>query len=319
MQPDLILTLGDFQFSGSEIPERIPFGSEQNIVVHDLVGGVRVADSMGAMLAPIEWSGLLRGENAVLRGRYLERMCRDGKPVELMWSDFSYLVVVKSFSGDFERFYQVPYRISCLVVGDLSDPVTTLAAPSIDDLIDADMSSAFDLGDLIGDGPLSSALGTLNTAISAVSSFAKAAQSTINTVLVPLAAAKARVSVLVASASNTVANVSTLGGILPNNPVSTQAAKLSGQVAAMTQLPSLYNLNAVLGRMGGNLGTIGKGTNSITQAGGNLYDMAAKAYGDATAWTTLAKANNLSDPQLSGVNTVSIPVTPDGAGGVLNA
>ena len=74
-----------------------------------------------------------------------------------------------------------------------------------------------------------------------------------------------------------------------------------------------------LGRMGGNLGTIGKGTNSVTQAGGNLYGIAAKAYGDATAWTTLAKANKLSDPQLTGVNTITIPDAPDGAGGVFHA
>ena len=45
--PDLILQLGDFQFQQQEIPESIPFGGEQALAVHRLVGGVKVVDAMG--------------------------------------------------------------------------------------------------------------------------------------------------------------------------------------------------------------------------------------------------------------------------------
>ena len=319
MQADTVLTLGDFEFARYEIPEKIPFGGEQRLVVHELVGGVRVIDAMGRADAPLEWSGLFQGENALARARYLDGLRVAGQSLILTWDEFMFEVLVASFRADYQRFYQIPYRISCTVVKDLSNPVTSIADAGIDELIGDDMNSANSLGDLIGDGPLSGLLGTLDSAIGAVSSFATAAQSTINSVLQPLAAVQARVQVLIGSVGNTVANVTTLGGILPNNPIAQQAAKLTGQVAAMTQLPQLYNLQSVLGRMGGNLGTIGKGTNSITQAGGNLYDMAAKAYGDATAWTTLAKANKLADPQLTGINSVTVPATPDGSGGVLYA
>lgn len=314
------LIIGDsFDFSRYEIPEKITFGGEQRLVVHELVGGVRVIDAMGRADAPLEWSGLFQGETAMARARYLDGLRIAGKPLMLGWDELRYKVVMSSFRADYERFYQIPYRINCTVLEDLSNPVVAIVDAGIDALMLYDMNSANALGDLIGDGPLSDLLGALDSAISAVSSFATAVQSTINSVLQPLAAVQARVQILVSTVGNAVANVATLGGILPNNPIAQQAAKLTGQVTAMTQLPQLYNLQSVLGRMGGNLGTIGKGTNSITQAGGNLYDMAAKAYGDATAWTTLAKANKLADPQLTGINSVTVPPTPDGSGGVLYA
>lgn len=319
MAPDTILTLGDFEFSRLEIPEKIPFGGEQRLVVHELVGGIRVIDAMGRNDAPIEWGGLFQGDTALARARYLDGLRIAGQSLVLTWDELIYEVVISSFKAEFERFYQIPYRISCTVLQDLSSPVTSIADPGIDDLIAEDMNSANGLGDLIGDGPLSGLLGALDSAISTVSSFATAVQSTINGVLAPLAAVQARVGLLISSVGNTVSNVATLGGILPNNPIAQQAAKLTGQVTAMTQLPQLYNLQSVLGRMGGNLGTIGKGVNTVTQAGGNLYSMAANAYNDATAWTTLAKANKLSDPQLIGINTLVIPSVPDNSGGVMSA
>ena len=317
--PGIVLTLGDIQFARYEIPERLSFGGSQTLVIHKLVGGKRVIDAMGRDDAPLAWSGLFQGETALARARYLDGMRVSGQKLYLTWDEFRYEVLIASFRADYERFYQIPYQISCEVVEDLSTRVWSAPSAGIDELIGDDMNSANSLGAAIGDGPLSDLLKTLDSAISAVSSFATAVQSTINSVLQPLAAVQARVQILIGAVGNTVSNVTTLGGILPNNPIAQQAAKLTSQVTAMTQLPQLYNLQSVLGRMGGNLGTIGKGTNSVTQAGGNLFDIALKSYGDATAWTTLARANNLSDPQLSGVNTVSIPATPDGSGGVLNA
>lgn len=319
MQPDTILTLGDLEFSRLEIPEKITFGGDQHLVVHELVGGTRVIDAMGRQDAPLEWSGLFMGQNAMERARYLDGLRVAGKPLVLTWDEFLFEVVISSYKADFERFYQIPYRISCMVLQDLSFPVVSIADPGIDDLISDDMNTANGLGELIGDGPLSSLLGTLDGAIKNVSSFATAVQSTINSVLIPLAAVQARVQILIGSVGNVISNVATLGGVLPNTSIAQQAAKLTGQAAAMTQIPHLYNLQSALSRMGGNLGSIGKSTNTITAAGGNLYGMAAQAYNDATAWTTLARANKLTDPQLTGVNTIVVPSVPDNSGGVLSA
>ena len=206
-----------------------------------------------------------------------------------------------------------------MVLADLSQPVTTITTAGVDEWITNDMTTANALGVSIGDSQLTGYLATLDSTIKSVSSFATAANSTINGVLAPLAVVYARVKVLTSSVGNVVSNVTTLGGILPSNPISQQAISLMGQVNAMTQLPRLYNLQSVLGRMGGNLGSVGTSGASLSTAGGNLYQIASKTYGDAMAWTGLAKANSLTDPTISGVKTLTIPALPDSSGGVLNA
>jgi len=56
---------------------------------------------------------------------------------------------------------------------------------------------------------------------------------------------------------------------------------------------------------------------TLTTAGGNLFQIAAAQLGDATQWIRIAQLNNLSDPMLSGVVTLSIPpVDPNAGGGI---
>ncbi len=45
----------------------------------------------------------------------------------------------------------------------------------------------------------------------------------------------------------------------------------------------------------------------VIQSGGNLFELAAKLYGDATLANILAQANGLSDPFLQGVVTLTVP------------
>lgn len=54
---------------------------------------------------------------------------------------------------------------------------------------------------------------------------------------------------------------------------------------------------------------------SVVVAGGNLFALAAKYLNDATQWIRIAQANQLADPQLSGVQTLIIPPVNPGAGG----
>jgi hypothetical protein len=55
----------------------------------------------------------------------------------------------------------------------------------------------------------------------------------------------------------------------------------------------------------------------IVVAGGNLFALAAEYLNDATQWIRIAQANQLSDPQLEGVNTLVIPpVDPTAGGGI---
>lgn len=318
---DLVLQLGDFQFQRQEIPESIPFGGIQRLAMHDLVGGTRVVDAMGAFTAPIDWSGWLLGQNALARARQLDGMRAAGEVLVLQWSELSFAVVVRDFRADFQRWYQIPYRITCEVVEDLTLSTAGASLPSMDSLIKGDLSTANGLSSSIGDTTLTGLMGTLSSAVSTVSSFANAAQSTLNSVLQPMAAVRTQVSTLIAATNNTLINVTTLGGILPNNPISTQVSRITGQIVAAQQLPALVQLDRVVGRMQLNVGSIYNSAKQVTVSGGNLMNIAAKEWGDAMAWTGLAKANPQlgGDPQLSGIQTVTIPPSKDNVGGLLNS
>ena len=54
---------------------------------------------------------------------------------------------------------------------------------------------------------------------------------------------------------------------------------------------------------------------TLTVAGGNLFRIAAEQLNDATQWIRIAQANNLSDPVLSGIVTLTIPPPDPTAGG----
>ena len=54
---------------------------------------------------------------------------------------------------------------------------------------------------------------------------------------------------------------------------------------------------------------------TITVAGGDLFQIAAKYLGDATQWIRIAQLNGLADPVLSGVVTLAIPQPNPLAGG----
>jgi len=311
------LSLGDMTFGGFEVPEVIPWGGDQALTVHELVGGTRVADAMGRKDAPIEWSGIFLGSTAVDRAQYLNTQRILGQQLTLTWSSLNFLVVIESFTANYEFEYRIPYRIRCVVVQDNSTPTVAGDVPDIDAQLTQDLNTANGLGGQIGDGVLSGLLGTLNTAMSAVSTFANAAQSTISSVLQPIQAVQSRVQTLISASDNTMLNVTTVGGVLPNNPVAQTVGKMGAQLNAYQQQPLLLNLRSVMGRMTTNLGSVAGATRSETVAGGNLMQIASREYGDPMAWTGIAKANGLTDPMLAGVQTIQIPNQPDNAGGVL--
>jgi hypothetical protein len=314
----IILKLGDVVFGDTEAGT-IPFGGDQKLNIHRLVGGKRIIKAMGDDPLPLEWSGIFVGANALEKALTLHRMKNDGRSLVLTWSFMSYLVLIRTFVGNFEAPFNIPYRIVCEVVEDRTNLPPTNSAFDVNQAINGDMTTAQGLSDGIGDSTLSSLTTTLNTAISNVSNFAKATQSTINSVLQPLNAVRSQVSVLIASSENVLKNVTTVGGLLPNNSLAKSVASLTSQVNSTLAGGQLAQLNSVLGRMGTNLGQINSSVKTVTVAGGNLFDLAAKSYGTATGWTTIASANGVTDPEVTGVSTLNIPKNTNDTDGILEA
>ena len=317
--PSVQVTLGDITFEGFEVPERLPFGVGQSLVVHKLVGGARSVDSMGRDDPPIEWSGTFMGVTALDRALYLKNQVVLGQAQLLTWGQLRYLVKIEQFEPQYEFPTRIPYRISCIVVEDQGGSVKTLAPYSLDDQMSQDMDTANGLGALVGDGVLSSALSVLSAAISGVSSFANASQSTINSVLGPLGAVQTQTTTLLAASINTTQNIASVGGLVPSSPLLQQVQALANQSNAFTSQPALLSLQGVIGRMNANLGSAAGNSTTRTVAGGNLMSIAADQYGDAMAWTGIAKANGLTDPVVSGVSTLIVPNVADSTGGLLGA
>lgn len=316
-QPDTTVNLGQFQFALFEIPSKISWGGSQRMAVHELVGGQRVIDTMGRADRALEWSGLFMGLNATERARFLDTLRVQGAAQTLTFGQFKYSVLVKEFHAEYERFYQIPYRIELEVIADLANPVNTVAPPSIDSDIITDYNVCGILAAQVNDSSLLSLLATVGNAIANISAFAYAAKSQIASVSQPLASAQSRILALIGISNGVLAGATTFGAVIPSSPGG--AASLIAQTSNMGQLNSLNQLTMVVGRMAANLGAVSASPNTVTTAGGNLFSIAGQQYGDPTAWTGIAKANNLTDPFIQGSKTLNIPKLPDTAGGILNS
>lgn len=290
-----------FTFDYAEVPEHITVGGSHKLVIHSLVGGARVIDAMGRDDADLSWSGHFLGANANNRSAYLDGLRIAGKPLRLRWYRYDYDVLVSDYHATFEQAFKIPYTITFKVIKDNAKASTAFLPSGFDDSINDDSNMLTTLSVGIGSPSLTSAVATLNTAVKAVRTFVGATTSTINSVLAPLKMVQTQVSLMIVSATG-----------------ASSSSNLLNKSLALTQLPQLYAIQSVANRLGGNLNlTSGSNTtNTITQTGGNLYQLAQRFYGDATRWTTIAQANGLSDPDLIGINTLKIPANSMDNGGV---
>ena len=104
---------------------------------------------------------------------------------------------------------------------------------------------------------------------------------------------------------------------------------LNGQAENEIFLLNLYNLKNILEVMQQNISLLVSGTQgqNLTQASGNLFQMASDYYGDATLWGTLVQANTAQildangfiSPNIIGINTILYPPIPtQPVGGIIS-
>ncbi|SMF96032.1 hypothetical protein SAMN02949497_3412 [Methylomagnum ishizawai] len=311
---NLKVKLGDFEFRRFEVPDAIHTGGTQILAVHQLIGGNRVVNAMGQSYANIEWSGTLTGPDAWNRMAALDAMRKSGKRYVLSFYGLRAPVVIEELRRTIHTVALIDYSISLLnVTGAKLPPQETTQ-----DAVGKDVAETKALGKRVDDGILTDALDTLDGAVQKVSDFANAAQDTINSVMQPIGAVVGRVQELITTTTtNTVVNITTLGGILPTNPIARKVGGLVGGVTKYTHLPQLYQLQSTMGRMSTNVGGAATAGKTVTVAGGNLYRVAAKETGNAADWSALAKANGMTDPKIEGVKTLTLPKNPGATGGVL--
>lgn len=130
-----MLILGPILFRNFEIPQHITIGGRQRLTVHQLPGGVRVVDAMGADDAELGWSGILSGPDAGDRARSLDSLRQGGLAWPLAWDGWRYTVIISRFEADSTNPWWLPYRISSCVLaeGDLAAPELLPLDPTADE------------------------------------------------------------------------------------------------------------------------------------------------------------------------------------------
>ncbi len=179
---DSILILGDIVFDYVEIPDDFNFGGQQLLKVHQLIGGARTIDALGRSDDDIVFAGLFFGKNAAERARAVDYMRVAGKEVELIFGEFIYLVVIKTFEPIFERYYQVKYKVTLTVVNNLTLPVPVPLPNNYNSAVDNDLQI---IGDLLGAAnstALTAAVANLNASVAAGGNLATATPDQLNAI-----------------------------------------------------------------------------------------------------------------------------------------
>jgi nucleoid-associated protein YgaU len=260
---------------------------------------------------------------------------RNGNVCRLTWESFQYTVVISEFKADFNKRFWIQYSMSCQVVEDEVDAIPVPATPSPNDALKQDSATATQLSLQVNLQDIVAAVQAVGTAIVNVTNAAQpianglvslnapqigpqvgpsstlsvATNTAIQAARAPLAALQNAVQGAIASCEQGVEALPSLGYIDPTQSMSGQVNALVAQCNAAAQLPSLYELNALTFRMEDNLDLVADpaGNNQIVTGGGNLYQLAAQEYGDATRWTDIADASGINDPMMTGFNTVTVP------------
>lgn len=142
------LTLGPVVFREFELPECVTFGGRQRISLHHLGDGDRVVSVLGSEDADIRFSGIFSGSNATTRAIILDELRCSGRVMELIWGEFAYSVIIRSFRAEYRNATWIPYEIVCIVdrnaINGLADASLTLIESALADLRSAsDYSSPY--------------------------------------------------------------------------------------------------------------------------------------------------------------------------------
>lgn len=307
------LILGDFEFLGFEVPTRLAFPGKQKTVIHQMIGGKRTIDVLGTEYDPLTWSGIITGAQSNDRVMALERMRDAGDQVIMTLDGYSFTVVITSFTPSYDFIYRRPYTIEVAVVSRNDSPLRVDALTgALDALVNSDVGKALGLSDIIDIQSVTDAVSAVQSAVSLVQDIAHAVVGTVQTIVRPIIAAQVLVQQSINQLEAAANDITSLGGLVPGNPISKTISNLLQQADLTTRMPALYQLQNVLGRLNKNVtsGQTADGVRSITLSGGNLYQVASDQYGDPSLWNSIASANNLTDPQLTGINTLTIPSNP---------
>lgn len=241
------VVLGGIAFESWEVPNKLPFGLNQHHVVHRLMGGTRVVDTMGPDPEPITWNGRFRGPNAMARAMMFRSLTAEGGELELLWNGLAFLVVITSFKPIAEREFEIPYTMTVEVVEDLDAPIGGLIS-SLDAIIAGDLSAAASILADVAFPVVADAVGAISDAVAVVGTLQDAASTVLAPVSTAVAVASDALSVAAAGLEDAMVVVAPLGA--DPGAISDWLSTTTAQVA---DLATISRASAYVGRIGINL------------------------------------------------------------------
>lgn len=330
--------LGPIVLRGTEVPAGIPFAGKQNIAVHDLYGGGRDVQSLGPADDPIAWNAMFVGPLAMKRARYLNTFRLSGKPIVVSFSGVMVTCVIAEFKPVYKHITWVPYSIRLIPVSESwNNPVivtTQTHASFLQGLVaDANKVRAW------WTATMTTAMNALQSTMNGISDLASIPATTVQGLTASVTAIQNELNGIQATVENTILNITTLGGMFPNNPAAAAVSSLSNQLNAATTQYQAENLNGIMAVTGDTISNAGTSSlpfislvtpeivnvtshntpvTEIVTAWTNLEEVALRFYGDPTEWPTIANANGLTDPVIQKTQRIIIPQAPiTPSGGVL--
>lgn len=248
------VTLGQFAFDDTEVPEKIPYGGQNILAVQKMIGGIRQINTLGPDPRDIQWAGTMRSPDCQQRAAMLIQMMISGQVFPLVWGAEYVQVVIRSFQPVTEAFF-VTYTISCCVVHDFTNGVAS-AQPDILSSLADDTLAAVGLtpADLPG---ASASMAQLQNAVAAISVLAPGS-SGFSTLLNATGAAQTALT-----AAQTAANGNLLGvvqasatgaGVLGAGNATSAINQIGGVVQAAGDLGAATQALGYVNRMSQNLG-----------------------------------------------------------------
>ncbi|HQU04799.1 MAG TPA: hypothetical protein PLT25_08780 [Acidocella sp.] len=249
-----LVTLGPVQFTGMEVPESLPLGGSQKLVVFEKPGGERVIQAMGRSDVPISWAGYLEGPNAESRMQLLDGLRLSAQPIQLAFGQSSYQVVVASFLASYKRSNWIPYRLAVTI---LADNAASFAAsqPSLLDSLNSDLNAAagFDVA-AAAQAAITDAVAVVNVA-GALGLNTGAWTNAVGGLLT----AQGLIGTEQLAATGTVAGVvsaaGTIGNMLGASQIGNAASALTGMLSTTQTLAATTQAGSYIGRAITNLMT----------------------------------------------------------------
>ncbi len=249
--------IGNIALTGFEVPDAMPWGTEQQLVDHKMPGGGRIVDAMGPLEALYRWKGAFTGPTASYRAHQMDAMAAAGAAVPLIWGEDSRLVVIRSFRCQTTRGgWWLPYDIECIGI---PQPGAAAQQPTLLGQTNSDLTNAAAVpGQINPNDPVLAQAGTsVSTAQASLPASGNLApgSAAATTAASSITQSQTRLESMELDTNGTVGTLTA-----PNNsallaPSGASNAASTVQTAATStgQLAGLSSMNASLGRASANL------------------------------------------------------------------